>query len=45
LDGKLKGKLIEEKVKAITRAKGLAANSNPSTLVYEFVGELDKIAT
>jgi tRNA A-37 threonylcarbamoyl transferase component Bud32 len=43
LDDKLREKLCENKTKAITRAKSLPDFTNPSTTIYKFVEELDKI--
>jgi hypothetical protein len=44
LEDKLKAKLFENKNKAITRAKSLSGFANPSTSIYKFVEELEKIA-
>jgi hypothetical protein len=43
LDEKLKEKLDKNKINAITRAKSLSDFTNPSTSIYKFVEELDKI--
>jgi hypothetical protein len=42
LDNKLKEKLSENRDKAIERAKKLPAFTNPSTMMYKFVEELEK---
>ncbi|GHS92828.1 hypothetical protein FACS1894203_5410 [Bacteroidia bacterium] len=44
LDDKLKEKLCENKAEAIKRAQSLPNFNNPSTSIYKFVEELDKIA-
>ena len=45
LDDKLKSKIINNKDKSISRAKGLTEFTNPSTTVYKLIEELDAIKT